>query len=134
MEATRLDRVGLAALAERFAGEHERTYGHRGSPGQPVDLVNLRLVASGIDQRARSADAERARAVDSRKRTTRSSRQAYFGPAGLFETPVIDRADLGSRPRQGPLIVEEYDATAIVPPGCTARLDELNNIVIEIGA
>jgi len=33
----------------------------------------------------------------------------------------------------GPLIVEEYEGTAVVPPGATAWLDEHANIVIEIG-
>jgi hypothetical protein len=31
------------------------------------------------------------------------------------------------------LIVEEYDATTVVPPGCSAHLDRIGNIVIEIG-
>jgi N-methylhydantoinase A len=36
--------------------------------------------------------------------------------------------------RSGPLIVEEYDATCVVPPGATARLDAHQNIEIRIGA
>jgi hypothetical protein len=31
------------------------------------------------------------------------------------------------------VIVEEYDATTVVPPGCTARLDPIGNIIVEIG-
>jgi len=34
--------------------------------------------------------------------------------------------------RAGPLIVEEYDATTLVPPGCVARLDEFGNIAINV--
>ena len=34
----------------------------------------------------------------------------------------------------GPLIVEEYDATVLVPPGTGATVDERNNIVITLGA
>jgi N-methylhydantoinase A len=45
------------------------------------------------------------------------------------ETPVIDRPNLKS-PVQGPVIVEEYDATCIVPPGWTAALDAAGNIVL----
>jgi N-methylhydantoinase A len=45
---------------------------------------------------------------------------------------VVRRAALaGGRP--GPLIVEEYDATCVVPPGAEARLDEHGNILIEVG-
>jgi N-methylhydantoinase A len=32
--------------------------------------------------------------------------------------------------RKGPLIVEEYDSTCVVPPGAHAELDSAGNIVI----
>jgi N-methylhydantoinase A len=35
--------------------------------------------------------------------------------------------------QEGPLIVEEYDATCVVPPGARAELDASGNIVIELG-
>jgi N-methylhydantoinase A len=34
--------------------------------------------------------------------------------------------------RKGPAIVEEYDATCVVPPGATAVLDGSGNIVMEV--
>ena len=37
------------------------------------------------------------------------------------------------RGRGGPLIVEEYDATVVVPPNATAKLDDYGNIRIELG-
>ena len=67
-----------------------------------------------------------ARAARSRRRRRR---RAYFG--SWIETPVIRRSDL-TRPHLGPLIVEEYDATCVVPPGARAELDGAGNIVIEI--
>ena len=58
-------------------------------------------------------------------------RLAYFGPAhGPIPTPVIGRADLDDRPRSGPLLIDEYDATTLVPPECAAHLDPHGNIVI----
>ena len=48
-----------------------------------------------------------------------------------IDTPVIARADLGAG-RDGPLIVEEYDATCLVPPGARAERDAAGNIVIEL--
>ena len=64
-------------------------------------------------------------------------RRAYFGSdgnghaAGWVETPVLRRSDLAEQ-RQGPLIVEEYDSTCVVPPGASASLDAGGNIVIEL--
>jgi len=42
---------------------------------------------------------------------------------------VIDRPNLVSE-ISGPVIVEEYDSTCIVPPGWSAALDAQNNIVL----
>jgi N-methylhydantoinase A len=51
---------------------------------------------------------------------------------GIQKTPVIFRQDLKRDPRPGPLIIDEYDSTAVVPPKCQASLDDLGNIVIDI--
>jgi N-methylhydantoinase A len=62
------------------------------------------------------------------------SRSVYFGPAvGERETPILARDALGATSRAGPLIVEEYEGTTVVPPDCAARLDQAGNIVIELG-
>jgi N-methylhydantoinase A len=62
-------------------------------------------------------------------------RAAYFGAGhGVIPTPVVGRDDLDARPRPGPLLIDEYDATTLVPPGCTARLDAHRNIAITTGA
>jgi N-methylhydantoinase A len=62
----------------------------------------------------------------------RRTRAAYFGPeVGWLDTPVLTRADLAT-PRQGPCIVEEYDATCVVPPGARASLDAIGSILITL--
>ena len=58
-------------------------------------------------------------------------RRVYFGERGWIETPVLRRSDL-ARKRSGPLIVEEYDATCVVPPGALAELDRAGCIVIAL--
>lgn len=52
---------------------------------------------------------------------------------GWAEVPVLSRADLKTA-RAGPVIVEEYDATCIVPAGARAALDPFGNIVIDMPA
>jgi N-methylhydantoinase A len=59
-------------------------------------------------------------------------RRVYFGAdLGWRETAIIDRPDLMT-PREGPCIVEEYDATCVIPPGARASLDAHGNIVIDL--
>lgn len=60
-------------------------------------------------------------------------RMAFFGgDAGPVEVPVFARAARSTGPIDGPLIIEEDDATCVVPPGWTATLDRHNNVVIEV--
>ena len=41
------------------------------------------------------------------------------------------RTDIGTG-RAGPLIVEEYDATCVIPPKATVNLDDYGNMLIEL--
>ena len=124
----RLDAEALGALAETFHDEHERTYGHRAGE-EPVEIVNLRLTAMGRAGQVAPTRPTNSGAAERR----REDRSAYFGADhGLVTTPVIGRGGLHSAPQLGPLIVEEYDATTVVPPNCAARLDDAGNIVIEV--
>jgi N-methylhydantoinase A len=118
--------AALADAADRFEAEHERVYGHRDRP-ERIELVNLRLVARAV----RDPLPERLQRVGRPAPGAGGTRPAYFGRQhGVLETRVVGRDRLGPSPQGGPLIIEEYDATTIVPPGWTARLDALGNILL----
>jgi N-methylhydantoinase A len=60
-------------------------------------------------------------------------RQAYFGPAaGMLPTPVVARSRLDEKPRRGPLVIEDYEGTVVVPPDATAARDADGNILIDL--
>ena len=121
---------GFEALATAFAREHERTYGHA-APGDPIQVVNLRVTARLVGPVARPA----VRLGSGRGAGASGTRHAYFGREhGSRATPVLARGDLGARPRPGPILVDEYDATTLVPPGAAASLDTHGNILIATGA
>ena len=127
----RLDAGAVDELCARFEAEHLARYGHAFSGEFPVEIVNLRLVGTrrpaGIVEPAPFDAAARA-GPDAR-------RGVYFGSAtGLVDTPVIGRGRLGPEPRSGPFIIEEYEGTCVVPPDCTARLDRLGNVIIDLPA
>jgi N-methylhydantoinase A len=125
-----LDIPALSHLAEAFGQEHERTYGHRAGPEEPVEIVNIQVVGQGVPKRPRVPH----RLLPARGDAGRAlpPRQAYFGPqVGWLATPVLHRADLAT-PRAGPCIIEEYDATCVVPPKAQAALDTYGNILIDL--
>jgi N-methylhydantoinase A len=126
-----IDERMVARLEEAFAAEHERTYGHRAGPEEPVELVAIQVVGSGL----REGSGVPERIVSNRREPPLPPpRPAWFGAEhGFVETPVLRRSDLaaGKAGRAGPLIIEEYDATCVVPPGWRAELDGGGNIVME---
>jgi N-methylhydantoinase A len=123
-----IDARMVAYLEEAFGAEHERTYGHRAGPEEPVELVAIQLVGSGL----RTRNVPQSVASSRPEAAAHKARSAYFGPEhGWLDTPVIARADLGAG-QDGPLIVEEYDATCLVPPGARAERDAAGNIVISL--
>jgi N-methylhydantoinase A len=106
-----------------------RTYGH-GSRVDPVEVVSVRVVARVPTSGATTYDPlPRIAAQEQVIRT----RQAYFGPGhGAVETPVLTRASLIAGERTGPFLVDEYDSTIVVPPGCSATLDRLGNVEVRV--
>ena len=124
------DAEKIAQLEDLFGQEHERTYGHRAGPEEPVELVNAQLIGMGIPDQSRIPEK-----VTVERRGPQGklpNRQAYFGrDTGWIETPVLHRSDL-EKPMSGPLIIEEYDATCLVPPNAKASLDEFGNILIDL--
>lgn len=126
-----IDRRMVAHLEEAFGQEHERTYGHRAGPDEPVELVAIQLVGAGLREGSgvpRNVRPSRAEVK------SQASRHAWFGDKhGWMDTPVVSRADLAEA-KTGPLIIDEYDTTCVVPPGARAERDSAGNIVIALAA
>lgn len=125
----RLDAATVAALAGALDAEHERTYGHRRDAQRTGEIVNLRVTGALPTGGAKSLSTAGAVASSGAPRR----RRAYFGRRfGMVETPVLARAAIGSTPQAGPLIVEEYEGTTVVPPDGTVRRDGFDNLVVAL--
>jgi len=158
---TKIGQNEIKDLEERFAIEHERTYGHS-AQNDPIEIVNLRLVAcvksrkgdfdppSLVSIRGFDTQAEVARneAISQPKPQSKDyipdfkqseeiadkRRKGYFGEEyGQLDVDVITRGSLTGETRHGPLIIEEYDSTIVVPPDWSASLDEWGNVLITRG-
>ena len=131
----RLDGIGdlPAAAREKFSLSHEQTYGYR-SDEEQVEIVNLRVIARGLSRTPRVPGELKVKTGGAERAPGTRNRRAYFGREhGWQNTPVVGRTDVGTEGRPGPLIVEEYDSTTVVPPGCTVRLGAWNALTITIG-
>jgi N-methylhydantoinase A len=65
----------------------------------------------------------------------RGHRPVYFAERGeMLATPTYARDDLlaGNR-MDGPVLVEEYASTTVALPGDRLEVDDLGNLVVEVG-
>ena len=122
--------IQLDALARHFYGEYERLYEHTyGDLG--VELMTLRVLASGPDPRIRVATGEGG--SESVTDAYRGERRAFFLDHGFLPTKIYQRKAL--RPGAvlaGPAVVEAVDSTAVVAPGMSALVDRFGSLVISL--
>jgi N-methylhydantoinase A len=119
-----------AALHAAFERLYRETFGYI-AEGEPVELVNLRLSAIGtaadrLDFGGLHLDA-RALAGESGERLVSFARG---GPR--VKARLVPRGALEQNAVAGPAIIESYDTTIVVPPGCMARPAGSGCIAIEM--
>ena len=119
----------LGEMAARFVAEYLKTYGYEDE--SPIELVKLRVVGRGL--RERRLDFKQL-AIESRAGApTARSRAIHFARgAAAVDTEIVPRAALSSSPRRGPLVIEEFDSTTVVPPDASVHRDAMGNIVLDL--
>ena len=123
----KLDTAALRRLERLFEREHEQTYGHAFRGTYAIETVTLRVTGSVTPAGVRtSVHTKPTRQPEGRR--SRLLRPTH----GEHDTAILARDALTTDLRAGPLVVEEYEGTTVVPPNCAARLDGAGNIVIEI--
>ena len=117
------------AISGRFDEAHDTRFGHA-NPGAPIEFVAAR--STGLGDLTRAA-AERLTKTTATADAPQTTRAIVFGRTER-DAPVLQRDDLPPGSTQnGPAVIIEATATTVVPPGCTARIDDFGTIVIEIG-
>ena len=118
----------VTAMWQAFHGVHLRTFGFHYEGQQDVEVVSLRVQATGRVHRpeirplAAKADGERAH----------TRRPVYWRGAGWVDCAVWQREDLSAGATlAGPAIIEEYGATVVVPENWQSRTDRYGNLILE---
>jgi N-methylhydantoinase A len=127
----RLTEQSLAAVRERFDERHAQVHGHAAKE-RSVEVVSYRLrlrVAVPKYQPREEPPPEAPRPFAS---AIKGTRKVYFDGKAATDTLIYerDRLDIGMR-LPGPAIVEQFDATTVIPEGWAARVDGLCNLVLE---
>jgi N-methylhydantoinase A len=120
-------RVGdnLPHVIQVFHAEHQRRFGYR-MGDRPVEIVSARLTALA----PRPAPPQEPMGATG-KPVTVGARPVWFDATGFVPTRVLDRDMIGFGDIvTGPAIIEQMDTTTVVPPGWTARLDAVGNLLL----
>jgi N-methylhydantoinase A len=124
----RLDEARLGDLRDAFDREYATTYGY--STDEPLELVNVRVVATG--RREHRLDFRNVRIVGAPDVVTRRRAVHWARSAPPVATSVVARTAITREPAPGPLVVEEYDSTVVVPPGASVSRDAFGNLVLTL--
>ena len=120
----------IEALAKSFHEQHEREYNFRRDDA-PVSLFRLNLRATGLVPKAALATSEPGGAMP----RPASRRSVYFDNATPHDTPVYWRSDLPAGAEiDGPAIIDQLDATTVLPPGASMTVDRFGNLVMRVGS
>ena len=127
LEAETFSEVVRQALRPRFDSEHKRRFGHSFDEANEVEIVALTVRATDpSSQVVQRFSVPGASALN-------FERKAYFGEKfGVMTSPVIGRGELVGKPNRGPLIIEEFEGTTVVPPDAFVHRDGADNIIIEL--
>jgi N-methylhydantoinase A len=118
-------------LAASFAAAHRQSYGFV-AEDEPMQLVTFRAEAIGIVPKADLRPTAEAGPDPGAAELGR--RDVWLRERGAFVSCAIyDREKLvvGNRV-EGPAIVEQMDATTLIPPGATATVDRYLNLLLEL--
>ena len=98
---------------------------------EPLEIVTWKVEAVGPE--AALTDGFRLEDSAGTGPAQKGSRQAYF-TNGYADCPVYDRSllQLGAE-ITGPALIEERESTCVIGPGDVVRVDEMRNLVAELG-
>jgi len=118
-------------LEKRFRNLHQTTFGYSDS-SSPTEIVNVRLV--GIGELPRPQLPPIVRGKKDPSGAFKEIRKVYF-QGGWNKTKVYERSRLKyGNQIPGPAVIEQPDSTTFFYPEQTAVVDNLGNLLIQLGA
>ncbi len=124
----KLDADGLKQARALFDARHEQIHGHAAAE-KAVEVVSYRVRARVPQPHVRPTELP-ATTTDIAA-AKKGTRKVWFDAATATEVPVYERERLGRGATLiGPAIVEQMDATTIIPQGWQAEVDRQGNLIL----
>ena len=124
----KLNAEHASILENEFHEEHLKTYAHK-RESEPIVMAILRVRAKVYMPETVSVEDIKPPIQEIERKT----RKAYFGEThGWMDTDVIGIKEVPDEPVQGPVVIEFFDSTCVVPPYCKYHLGAWGTVNIEI--
>ena len=121
--------TSVADAVHDFEQAHLREYNYK-REAAALEIFRLNVTAIGVTPKA---ELKRYPPTRDKIAATRTREVVFDDVAEPLLTPVYDRTDLrAGNAIEGPCIVEQLDATTLVPPAATMVVDEWLNLRITV--
>jgi N-methylhydantoinase A len=127
----RLDADALTQARAKFDERHAQIHGHAAKE-RPVEVVSYRLRVRVPVPKYQAREEKPPQAPRPVASAVKGKRTIHFDGSTSTEATLYerDRLDVGAT-IAGPAIVEQFDATTVIPTGWTAHVDGLRNLILE---
>ena len=121
-------------IAARFEAAYQKKYGYR-QAGAQIEAVDWYVVAT-VANATKATHRARSWQGQASAKFRRGTRKAYLPEQGAYvDCAIIDRSALPvGEVVTGPAIIEEAEATTLLPPACKASVSEHGHLVITLPA
>lgn len=115
------------SLKQRFDHLYLKRYGFERA-GHPIEIVTLRVAATGLVPEPRLTLGATVPGSEQQS----STRRLYWDGKWIDECRILRREHLHQgMTAKGPVVVEEFGSTTLVPPGWRMRIDEFGNLRVD---
>ena len=122
----------LRQTVENFHKKHMAIYGYA-AKDEPVELVNVKLIAVGIVEKPKLKEKPLHREKPSKEAIIAKRKVFFEQDSDYIETSIYRRERLkAGNVINGPAVIEQYDATTVVYPDWMASVDRFGNIVLSM--
>jgi N-methylhydantoinase A len=127
----RLNTDTLKRARKRFDERHAQIHGHAAKE-RPVEVVSYRVRVRVPQPKYQSREENAPSSLPPVAAAAKGRRAIHFEGATSTEAILYERDRLAvGTSIAGPAVIEQFDATTVISPGWTARVDGLRNLLLE---
>ena len=128
-----LNEESIAEALNTFHESHKGEYGHN-FIDSPIEFVNIRVTGLGYMPKIEKQAVHHAHQLEDALLKTGETIFNINGNLEKVETMFYQREKLPVETEfSGPCIVLQKDTTTVIPPNCTAFIEEFGNMIIKVG-